>query len=218
MRDPRTHIRCRWRRAPLLLFLVALGLVLPAAPSGAQAQLTAEPSAVRPGGTVTLYGLRGFANNKAADVHLDLIDGPVLASFPVTGGIFGPATVTIPADTKVGNHVLVITQPLDATNAGVRGLPARAAVMVTGAGGVPSGAPALLPTASGRSADLAYEKEARPVGSLVLVGLGVAAAALLVAALGATVVRGRGQPRAKVVTPSRRAVVPSRWRRSPWWR
>ncbi|MGH9225153.1 MAG: hypothetical protein ACRD2W_15540 [Acidimicrobiales bacterium] len=118
----------------------------------------------------------------------------MLASFTVTGGVFGPASVTIPADTRVGNHVLVVTQPLDATNAGVRGLPARAAIQVTGPGGVPSGAPGLLLTVSGRSDGLAYETEKRPVAAIALVGLGVVAVAVLVAALGATVARRRTQP------------------------
>ena len=176
-------------RPAIVLLLLGASVLLPVMPAGAQAQLAVDPPVARPGDEVRLIGLRGFANNKAVDVHLDAIDGPVLASFPVAQAAFGPGVVTIPADTKVGSHVLIVTQVLDATNAGIRGLPARAAIEVTGPGGVPAVGRPLVQTEPGRRAALETTTEELDVAPLVLVGLGVAAVALLVAAIGTAVAR-----------------------------
>lgn len=160
------------------------------------AQLLAEPRVVSPGDTVTVTGTRGYGAEQPVDIRLDSIDGPVLATFETDSqffAAFGPGEVTIPADTEPGNHVLVATQVLDEEDSHIRGVPARAAIEVIGPGGQPAlGAPLAQPVEP-RPVELAEEDQAG-IGSLVLVGFGVAGVAMFAAAMVGLVASKRSKP------------------------
>lgn len=166
-----------------LAVLATLGLlVVGAGPVRAQF-VDVVPTAVQAGATVSITGVRGFASGPAVEVRLDDADGPVLAASPTAAGGFGALDVVIPADTKAGPHVLLISQALRRTDTGAR-LPVRAAITVTGPGGlaVRGVDPRALLPVTGLPAQPVVEKGPGPeAGSLVLVGLGVAALALIVA-------------------------------------
>lgn len=160
------------------------------------AQLLVEPRVVNPGDTVTVTGTRGYGSEQPVDIRLDSIDGPVLATFQTDEqffAAFGPGEVTIPGDVEPGNHVLVATQVLDEEDSAIRGVPARAAIEVTGPGGEPAlGAPLVEPVEP-RPDELAEEEQAG-LGSLVLVGVGVAGVAMFAAAMVALVAGKRSKP------------------------
>jgi hypothetical protein len=84
---------------------------------------TGSPSAVA-GGTVSIAG-KFFAPHDPSDirtspaiVHMDTLDAPALATVsPNSAGTFS-VTVTVPATTAAGDHVLIVTQN------GINGAPA----------------------------------------------------------------------------------------------
>lgn len=166
--------RRRWRWA--LGVIAASGALLPAALAWAcvtLVQLTASPSGVQAGGNVTVTGV-DTAPGAPIEIHLDSPTGPLLATVPphtesVMTGTW-TMNVTIPADTGAGEHFLVATQNYHNMNSG---MPARATIYVNQP--VPAKAqapprPATLDVRSGPS-----------TASLLLVGTGVAAGALLLA-------------------------------------
>ncbi len=136
--------------------------------------LTTSSSTVEPGGTVTVFG-KEFAQGAPVEIHLDSATGPVLATVPPPSSTMTSqfnVTVTIPADVQKGQHLLVATQDYHHMNAGV---PARA-VLYVGTDAPPPPAPAERPAALAVSSG--------PSGvDLVLIGLAVAAGALLLAGL-----------------------------------
>lgn len=163
------------------------------------AQLNVSPTTVRPGDTVTIVGTRGYGAEQPVDIRLDDIDGPVLATFQTDDqffAAFGPGEVTIPADVEPGAHVLVATQVLDEEDSHIRGVPARAAIEVVGAGGEPARGAELAAPVEGRPDDLNVDEPAS-MGSLVLVGLGVAGVAMFLAAMGALLASKRSGPAAE---------------------
>lgn len=137
--------------------------------------LTTESSTVQPGGTVTVIG-REFAQGAPVEIHLDSPTGPLLATAP-------PPTTTmtsqfrlevpIPPHVERGEHVLVATQQYHNMNAGA---PARALVYV----GIP---PAVGPAPAAPVARPANLIVGPRPASLVVIGLGAAAVALLLAGL-----------------------------------
>ena len=157
------------------------------------AQLLVEPRVVNPGDTVTVTGTRGFGAEQPVDVRLDDIDGPVLGTFQTDDqffAAFGPVQVTIPADISPGAHTLVATQVLDAEDAHIRGVPARAAIEVVGPGGLPAENPPLVEPVEPRPDQLAVGDEVG-LGALALVALGVAGVAMFAAAMVALVTARR---------------------------
>jgi hypothetical protein len=124
--------------------------------------------------------------------------GPVLGSFqPNTEGYaqWGPGTVTIPADAKAGTHQLLATQNLTPGETYIRGIPSQASIQVISANGA---APVLSgpPPEPGEDNPVIglEEEETTSTGSLVLVALGVAGAALFLGGAGAiAVARSRPQ-------------------------
>lgn len=137
--------------------------------------LTTESSTVEPGGTVMVVG-RGFAEGAPIDIRLDSHTGPVLATAPplrttMTSRFTLP--VTIPEDTPAGPHLLVATQNYHDMNAGN---PTRVMIHVGASGPVAPTPEVPRPTT------VAFADSAGPSAlALVLVGLGVAAGALLFA-------------------------------------
>lgn len=123
----------------------------PASPATAAhvARLDVTPAQVAPGGQVTVSAApSGGYGDAEVTVPWDSLDGPVLGTFP--SDPFGPETVTIPADATPGRHVLIADQVVGEEGAGVRGIPARAAIEVMGPSGqipdvVQGPSPAALP-------------------------------------------------------------------------
>ena len=140
---------------------------------------------VAPGGTVEVVGTE-FARGKPVSIHLDSPTGPVLATHPdpqpstMTSSF--TAQVPIPADITPGQHILVATQEHYDMNVGNAG--ARAAIYVNSSppvAAVPPDRPTSLAVSDGPSA-----------AGFVLIGLGVAAAGLLLAAAASSLASRRG--------------------------
>ena len=188
------------RRTLLAGIAAAAVLLLTAGPSWAPhvAQLQVTPGQAKPGQEVTVYGPRGYGPTNPVEVRWGSPTGPVLGSFqPNTEGYaqWGPGTVTIPADAKAGTYQLFATQNLTPGETYIRGIPSQASIQVisaTGAAPVLSGPPP-EPGADNPVIGL-EEEETTSTGSLVLVALGVAGAALFLGGAGAiAVARSRPQ-------------------------
>jgi hypothetical protein len=166
------------RRYWALGLAAAAGALIPAAIASACVALVAlnvNPQSVQPGGTVAVTG-RDTAPGAPIEIHLDSPTGRLLATNPphnmsVMQGVW-TLNVTIPADVPPGEHFLVAAQDYHNHNAG---MPARATIYV----GQPAPAPA-APAARPTTLDVSTGPSA---ASLALVGLGVAAGAVLIAAL-----------------------------------
>lgn len=146
---------------------------------------TTGSATVEPGGTLEVFGGE-FAAGEPVDIRLDSPDGPVLATHedpqPSTMTSQFTLEVPIPEDISDGEHFLVATQEHYDMNGGI---PARAAFYVDmpePARPSPEERPMTIIASTGAS-----------TGSLVLVGLATAAAALLVA-VGASAAARRSSP------------------------
>jgi hypothetical protein len=131
--------------------------------------LSASPTSVQPGGTFTLKG-KDFVTTTPVQIHLDTIDGPVIATVTQqTGsGVMSSTfsqSVTLPSSVSSGQHVLIATQNAHNMNGGN---PARAVIYV------------------GTTAPGASGPEARPAS--VTIDSGPAWPVLALVALGAAVV------------------------------
>ena len=130
---------------------------------------------VQPGGTVEIFG-SDFARGKPVHFRLDAPDGRILQTFPSpqpsTMTSTFTAQVPIPQDVSPGPHVLFATQEHYDMNVGI---PARATINVG------SSSPPVAPLPIDRVAALEVG-DGPSAARYVLIGLGVAAAALLVAA------------------------------------
>ena len=133
---------------------------------------------VQPGGTVEVFGGE-FARGEPVHIRLDSPDGPILYThenpLPSTMTSQFTVQVPIPANITPGPHVLVATQEHYDMNVGI---PARAAIYV-------NTSPPAAPTPQDRAVAL-VESDGPGVARYVLVGLGVAAAGLLLAAVAST--------------------------------
>lgn len=131
-------------------------------------------ASVQPGSTIEMFGGE-FARGRPVDIRLGSPTGPVLATHenPLPSTMTSQFTidVPIPADLAPGEYVLVATQEHQDMNSGI---PARSVIYV----GVPE---PTEPAGAERPLDL-LTSSGPSTGSLVLIGLGVAAAGLLVAA------------------------------------
>jgi hypothetical protein len=182
-------VRFSYRKLTLGI-AAAVAVIVPASLAWACVALvsfkTTGNGVVQPGGTVEVFGGE-FARGQAVHIRLDSPDGPILYTHPDPQ----PSTMTsqftvqvpIPADITPGPHVLVATQDHYDMNVGI---PARAAIYV-------STSPPAAPTPEVRSAELAVE-DAPSVASYLLIGLGVAAAGLLVAGVASFIVSRRPAP------------------------
>ena len=173
-----------------------LGALVPAGLAWAcvaPVSLTTSSPTVQPGGIVHIIG-RETAPGAPIDIRLDSVTGPLLLT--VTGQVGGmtskwEADVPIPANTQYGKHLLYAIQNYRNMNAVVP----RAVIYV---GVEPE--PAARPEARAGSLDVG----SGPSGmSLVLLGLGVAAAGLLIVG-GLSVLAGskRAKPQAQPVKAS----------------
>ncbi|HEX3621528.1 MAG TPA: hypothetical protein VHT97_04355 [Acidimicrobiales bacterium] len=143
--------------------------------------MTTVSPTVQPGGTVTVIG-REFAQGAPVEIHLDSPTGPLLTTAP-------PPTTTmtskfnwdvpIPANTPFGQHILFAVQNYHNMNASVPRSVIYVGVLPPAAA-APAPRPASLGVGSGPSGV-----------SLVLLGLGVAAAGLIVAGLWSLAAGGR---------------------------
>ncbi|MBW3548433.1 MAG: hypothetical protein KY452_09910 [Actinobacteria bacterium] len=135
---------------------------------------TTGSATVEPGGTVEVFG-SDFGRGKPVHFRLDAPDGPILQTFPNPQ----PSTMTntftvqvpIPQDVSPGPHVLFATQEHYDMNVGI---PARATINV-------GSSPPVAPLPIDRVAALEVS-DGPSAARYVLIGLGVAATALLVAA------------------------------------
>ena len=147
--------------------------------------LDVVPRQANAGSQVTLKGVS--YNRNPVVVRFNALDGPILGTIQPTGGTGTSSnwdlegTVTLPADAKPGNYVLIATQP--STDGKLTQIPTRALVSITGTTAPVVGAPLTAPPAE-RPVGLA---EGDPVSTAakVLVGLGVAGVALFLAGMAA---------------------------------
>ena len=135
------------------------------------ARIDIRPAQVAPGGEVTVYGPPSWAPAPVS-IRWNSVDGDVLATFQTTPGgnaQWGPGTVKIP-DVAPGVYDLVGTQEAAASQTALRGVPARARVVVTGPGGA-------LPAAAQETRPVGglerLEEKGASASNLVLVGIGV---------------------------------------------
>jgi hypothetical protein len=177
------------------LVAVAGALVLAAVHAGPVsaahvARLDIRPSSVAAGGEITVFGPPGWAPAPVA-IRWNSLDGQVLGTFPTTPGgnaSFGPGTVRVP-DVPPGVYELVGTQEPPETSTALRGVPARARVVVTGPGGA-------MPPAAAETQPLSGLKTLKESGgpstsSVVLLGLGVFAVTIGAALIPALAMRRR---------------------------
>ena len=164
----------------------AAGALLPVSAAWAPhvAQLQVTPTTFKAGDTVTVFGPSGYGSTNPVEIRVDAADGPVIGSFKTSGSGFamwGPGTVTIPADVKPGIHTLWATQKLEESEKLIRGMPTKTLVQVLNPDGSnPVLGQDLTPQVEQRPTDLVEDKPVS-TGALVLVGLGVAGIAMFVA-------------------------------------
>ena len=186
-----SHATRTWRALVGLAGALILAAVYTGPASAAHvARLDIRPATVAPGGEVTVFGPPGWAP-VTVSIRWNGLDGQVLGTFPATPGAnasFGPGTVKVP-DVPPGVYELVGTQEPAETQTALRGVPARARVVVTGPGGAQPPAAAGTQPLSG----LRTLKEGGGVstGSLVLVGLVVFAVTVGTALVPALAMRRR---------------------------
>lgn len=185
------------RRWTAGIVVAGAAVLIPAATAWAclgLAGITTSSAHLQAGGTVTVNGVE-FGKNPV-QLHLDAINGPVLASVtPDSSSSTFAQPITLPADLAAGQHVLVATEPAvtaDGKNNGAaNGTPARTVVQVGTAPGASPAAPArpvALTSQSGTSD-----------GTLALIGVAAAAAALFLAGSVSMIASRRGRPQAERV-------------------
>ena len=179
-------------------------LVVAAVAAGAWAciagpTLEVSPTQATPGSEVALKGVS--YNRNPIVVRFNGLNGPVIGTIQPTGGSATSSdwalngTVTIPADAKPGNYVIVATQP--SGDGKLTQVPTRGLVTVVSTGGAPllgSGVAALQPEE--RPTGLVRTDNSVSAGALLLAGLGVAGLAMFVAGA-AALLAGRRAERAE---------------------
>ena len=184
------------------------GVLLPVSAAWAPhvAQLQVTPTSFKAGDTVTVFGPSGFGATNPVEIRVDGADGPVIGSFRTSGSGFamwGPGTVTIPADLKPGIHTLWATQKLEESEKLIRGMPTKTLVQVLNADGSnPVLGQDLTPQVEQRPTDLVEDKPVS-TGALVLVGLGVGGVAMFAAGAAALMSSRRRPATAETVRTSR---------------
>ena len=188
------------RRWTIGVALAGVGVLLPASVAWAclsLAGITTGGGSVPPGGTLTLTGIE-FGSNPV-QVHLDSLDGPVLATATpdAKSGNFTQA-VTLPADVPAGQHVLMATEAAATANGknngAATGVPARAVIQVGNTAAAAAAAPA-------RPLALASDS-GTGVATLALIALVVAAAGLFLAGAVSMAASRRRRPEVETVKRS----------------
>jgi hypothetical protein len=166
------HPTRRWRATAALAAALVLAAVHAGTASAAHvARLDIRPGTVAAGGEVTVFGPPGWAPAPVS-IRWNTLDGQVLGTFPTTTGgnaSFGPGTVRVP-DVPPGVYELVGTQDPPATSTALRGVPARARVVVTSGLGTPPPFPETPPVQALRTLK---ESGGPATSTLFLLGLGV---------------------------------------------
>ena len=185
-------MRRRTRTATQVVALTMALMSVMAARSWAcvpMANIEVTPKQVQAGREVTLSGIR-FVSFEPVVIRMNSLDGPILATVqmgPAVNTIF-KTSVTIPPGTPPGPVVLIATQdPTPGYVAVAWGIPARIVVDVTG----PDGATAPAPPVPVLDRPAGLARATAGAGTVVLVVLGVAGAALLVAGAAALVASRR---------------------------
>ncbi len=143
--------------------------------------LEVTPRQANAGSEVTLKGVS--YNRNPVVVRFNALDGPVLGTIQPTGGSGTSSNwnlegaVTLPADARPGNYVLVATQP--STDGKLTQIPTRALVSITGTTAPVVGAP-LVAEPVERPVGL-VEAESVSTGTKVLIGVGVAGVGMFLA-------------------------------------
>jgi hypothetical protein len=177
-----------------VLGVVGVGRLAPAGARHNFSMLEVRPGQAAAGEEVTVSG---FSYTRTATVRFGAIDGPVLARLDPTANNDITGTVRIPADARPGRHVIYAMHE-DAAGRVTR-FPGRAAVVVTGPGGVPANLDTGLELEERPQGLLG--REGVPVGRLVLVGLAAAGGASLLAPI-VWVVLTRRRPGASPGAPA----------------
>lgn len=148
------------------------------------AHLILDKTQVKAGEQLTVFGQRGYGSTNPVEIRLDSPDGPLLGTFAPNNELYamwGPGPITIPADARPGAHTLFATQVLTPAENHIRGIPARADFEVLGPGGAPVlGAQPVREDISSAPADLVREERVS-TGAVLLVALGVAGVAMMIA-------------------------------------
>ncbi len=190
----------RSRRGLVALFVVGSGVLLHATGGWACASLAAvdvTPSVVRPGQEVAWRGTF-FIKDEPVTLRWNALDGPVLSVATPPGpdnGLHGnwrfvDGTFTVPADARPGSYVVIATQNA-VKGSQTWGVPARGLVQVSD--GSPVLGQAAGPPPVDRPVDL-VTSESLSAGDFLLVALGAAGVALLLAGLGVVLAAGRRAP------------------------
>lgn len=153
--------------------------------------LEVVPRQPNPGSEVTLKGVS--YNHNPVVVRFNALDGPIIGNIQPTGGTGTSSnwklegTVTLPADAKPGNYVLIATQP--SADGKLTQIPTRGLVSISGTTAPVLGAP--LTAADGERPVGLAEGDSVSAGAMVLVGVGVAGIALFLAGMAALVAARR---------------------------
>lgn len=195
---PPTGKRVLTVAAGLAVGLLTWYLLTPAPTMAAHnARMDVMPTAVEPGGEITVEGLWGFPSTEVR-LRFGGLDGEVIATLE-SDGTFGPTTVTIP-EADPGTYVLVADQDVPEDYLWGKNLPARAQVEVSGGAeqaSVDDSQDQADTTTSGVPR-LAALNEQQPPGAWLLTGIAVGVAViswLLAAAVSRLVRRSAAQPR-----------------------
>ena len=142
--------------------------------------VTLSPADAKPGDTVTL-NMRDFRKVDPVQVRWNDLNGPVLASFEHNGsGSPFTGQITVPADAKPGNYVLILSQY--APDGKLSQMPVRALLTVVSPNGAnPVLGAAVSPAEANRPAGLVTDDNSVSGATLALAGLGVAGVAMFVA-------------------------------------
>jgi hypothetical protein len=151
----------------------------------------------KPGQQVTVNGTN-FSKTDPVTVRWNSLDGPVIATLdtqPAGGSGSGrvvSGTITVPADAKAGNYVLIFTQ--SSPDGKLSQQPIRALLTVTpdGATNPVLGAPVASPD-TGRAPGLVTDNNDISGTTLALIGLGVAGVGMFVAGMAALFAGRRGR-------------------------
>lgn len=145
----------------------------------------------KPGDQVTVTGTN-FSKSDPVTVRWNALDGPVLATFapPNSGNVSG--VITVPADAKAGNYVLILTQ--SSPDGHLSQQPIRALLTVTPDGAAnPVVGASVAQRDTGRATGLVTTDNSISGTTLALIGLGVAGVGMFVAGMAALFAGRRGR-------------------------
>jgi hypothetical protein len=163
------------------------------------ATVTLTPAEARPGDELTVSGIR-FATPSPVVVRLHSMEGPILATLemPRSANTLFSTKIRVPHDAAPGPLVVMAMQDPDPeTGFAGWGVPARAVVTVLDADG--RAPPTTISSVSGRPQALVDESV--DVGLVVLLVLGVAAGALVLAGAAAFVAGRRSRHPSTATAP-----------------